>query len=185
MNIWVIGGDRRQGELVRLLEEDGHTVKTFALEETEGLTCEKTLEELHRADCVILPLPALAADGMVNAPLASGKCSIESVLDAMAAGQVLCAGKTDDLLHRLTEERGLRLFDYFKREELAVANAVPTAEGAIQIAMEEMDVTLHCARALVIGYGRIGRVTPQRLAALGTHVSIAARSHEQLAWAGV
>ena len=48
-----------------------------------------------------------------------------------------------------------------------------------------MDVTLHCARALVIGYGRIGRVTAQRLAALGTHVSVAARSHEQLAWAGV
>jgi dipicolinate synthase subunit A len=103
----------------------------------------------------------------------------------MRPGQLLCAGKVAPHLRLLAEERGIRLVDYLEREELAVANAVPTAEGAVQIAMEEMNITLHCARALVIGYGRLGRVTAQRLAALGTHVSVAARSHEQLAWADV
>jgi len=185
MNIWVIGGDRRQGVLARLLEEDGHTVHTYALEKAEGMNCENSLQELHRADCVIFPLPALDASGMLNAPLSSEACPAELVLDAMVPGQLVCAGKTDAVLRRLAEARGVRLFDYFEREELAVANAVPTAEGAIQIAMEEMDITLHCARALIIGYGRVGRVTAQRLAVLGTHVSVAARSYEQLAWAGV
>lgn len=55
----------------------------------------------------------------------------------------------------------------------------------MQIALEELPVTLHNARVLVIGYGRLGRVTAQRMAALGTRVTVAARSHEQLAWARV
>ena len=31
--IWLLGGDRRQAELARLLAMDGHTVHTWALEE--------------------------------------------------------------------------------------------------------------------------------------------------------
>ena len=64
-----------------------------------------------------------------------------------------------------------------------IANAVPTAEGAIQIAMEELPVTIHGARVLVIGYGRVGRMTAQRFQALGARVSVAARKYADLAWA--
>lgn len=63
------------------------------------------------------------------------------------------------------------------------ANALPTAEGAVQIALEELPVTLHGARALVLGYGRVGKLTAHRLAALGAQVTVAARSYEALAWA--
>jgi len=185
LNIWVIGGDRRQGELVRLLEEDGHTVRAFGLEKVDGVVCEESLKDLHRADCVILPLPAEGPDGELNAPLSGETILAADVLGAMAPGQLLCAGKVSPALCAQAEGHGLVLRDYFAREELTIANAVPTAEGAVQIAMEELPTTLHCARALVIGYGRVGRVTAHRLAALGAHVSVAARSHEQLAWAAV
>lgn len=63
------------------------------------------------------------------------------------------------------------------------ANTVPTAEGAIQIALEEMPVTLHGSRVLVIGYGRLGRALAPRLAGLGAKVSVAARKYTALAWA--
>ena len=62
-------------------------------------------------------------------------------------------------------------------------HAVPTAEGAIQIAMEELPITIHGARVLVIGYGRVGRMTAQRFQALGARVSVAARKYADLAWA--
>ena len=52
---------------------------------------------------------------------------------------------------------------------------MPTAEGAIQLAMEELPITLHGARVLVIGYGRLGRVLADRLAGLKARVSVAAR----------
>lgn len=63
------------------------------------------------------------------------------------------------------------------------ANAVPTAEGAIQLAMEHLPITIHGARVLVVGFGRVGRLAAQRFAALGARVSVAARKYEQLAWA--
>ena len=58
-------------------------------------------------------------------------------------------------------------------------NAVPTAEGAIQIAMEELPITLHEARVLVVGFGRVGRALAPRLQALGARVTVAARRYEQ------
>ena len=60
---------------------------------------------------------------------------------------------------------------------------MPTAEGAIQLAMEELPITLHGARVLVIGYGRLGRVLADRLAGLKARVSVAARGYADLAWA--
>ena len=57
------------------------------------------------------------------------------------------------------EQRGLRVFDYYAREECMVANAVPTAEGAVQVAMEELPFTLHSARVLILGFGRVGKLT--------------------------
>ena len=89
----------------------------------------------------------------------------------------------DSDLREAAEGKGLVFRDYFTREELAVANAVPTSEGAIQIAMEELPITLHRARVLVIGYGRLGKVLAGQLKGLGALVSVAARSWTDLAWA--
>ena len=62
------------------------------------------------------------------------------------------------------------------------ADAVPTAEGAIQIALEELPITLQGARVLVIGYGRLGRTLAPRLAGMGARVSVSARRWADLAW---
>ena len=184
-NIWVVGGDQRQVCLAGLLAADGHTVHTFALErageipETEE---EENLAGLDLADCVVLPLPALGEDGTVNTPLSRKTLSLEAVLDRLRPGQVVCAGRVETAAREAALRRGLAIHDYFAREELAVANAVPTAEGAIQIALEELPITLHGARALVVGYGRLGRALAPRLSALGARVSVAARKWEDLAW---
>ena len=61
------------------------------------------------------------------------------------------------------------------------ANAIPTAEGAIQIAMEELPVTLHEVRTLVVGFGRLGRALVPRLRGLGARVWVCARRYEQQA----
>lgn len=129
LNIWVIGGDLRQSKLAELLHSDGHTVHTYALEHTpdplwEG---ESTLAGLDLADCVVLPLPVTGDGTMLNAPLSKRSHPLVQVLDALRPGQILCAGRVDQRTLAMAQERGLILHDYFAREELAVANAVPTA----------------------------------------------------------
>ena len=182
-NLWVIGGDPRQAALAGLLADEGHTVHTFALEQGEGMACEKSLRELYRADCVILPLPALGEGGRLNTPLSLGTWTAAEVLDALRPGQPVCAGMVTEPLKNMAEERGLVLRDYFAREELAVLNAIPTAEGAIQIALEEMPATLHDSRVLILGFGRIGRALVPALRGLGARVTVAARRPEQRAGA--
>ena len=126
-NFWIIGGDPRQRALAAALAGDGHRVHTYALgrEELEELAAD-SLDGVREANCVVLPLPA--ADGeKLNAPLAGEPPALREVLDALAPGQLVCAGMVSPALREAAEKRGLRLVDYFAREELAVANAVPAA----------------------------------------------------------
>ncbi len=51
--------------------------------------------------------------------------------------------------------------------------------------MEELPITLHGARVLVVGYGRLGKVLARQLRGLGATVNVAARSCADLAWAQV
>lgn len=53
--------------------------------------------------------------------------------------------------------------------------AVPTAEGAIQIALEKMPTTLAWSNSLVIGNGRIGKILSKKISDLGSNVTVTAR----------
>ena len=186
LNIWVVGGDQRQARLAQLLSQDGHTVYTYALDLVQDLSGpipQSSPLSISLADCVILPLPVSQGEGLLNAPLSAGDHPLEDILDRLSPGQFLCGGRLDPQVQTLAQARGLILRDYFAREELAVANAVPTAEGAVQLAMEHLPITIHGARVLVVGFGRVGRLTAQRFQALGANVTVAARKYDQLAWA--
>lgn len=183
-NIWVVGGDLRQAELAKQLAEDGHTVRTFGLTAHSGQVFpESDLTQLSKADCVIFPLPVSSSNGLLNAPALSSPPDLSSIFPLLSPNCILMGGRLDSETQKLASAHGLTIHDYYDREELAVANAVPTAEGALQLAMEHLPITIHGARVLVLGFGRVGRLTAQRFSALGAKVSIAARKYEQLAWA--
>lgn len=183
---WIIGGDHRQEKLARLLWEDGHDVHTYALEQSDlprQVVKEESLTGLPAADCVILPLPVTQESPYLNAPLSAYRCPLPALIPHLTPKQPLLGGLVTPWLRETLGQSGLTIQDYFLREELAVANAVPTAEGAVAIAMQELAVTLHGARVLVLGYGRVGKLTAHRFAALGSCVTVAARRFEALAWA--
>lgn len=129
LNFWVVGGDMRQAKLAEQLSDDGHTVHTYALDRAPEPVPDPqdSLEDAVLADCVILPLPTAGEGGMLNAPMSGWETALEEVMDALRPGQVVCAGRVTPELEALAERYELRLYDYFAREELAVANAVPTA----------------------------------------------------------
>lgn len=174
----VLGGDRRQSELARLLRQDGHTVYTWGL---EAWGESESLEETESAQTVILPLPVRDGDGRFNCT--GLQVQPEALLERFRPGQLLLAGKVDAALAERAASRGLTLVDYFAREELTVANAAITAEGAIQVAMEHLDRTLLGMDCLVMGLGRIGTLLCRRLQGLGAHVWAFARRPESRAWA--
>ncbi len=183
-NFWIVGGDFRQVKLAEQLEADGHTVHTAALEKGMGKLLRKSPPmDAARAHCVLLPLPVLTEAGLLNAPLGEGEYTIEDIFKKLHPGQVVCGGLVSPAVQEAAREYRLRLYDYYEREELKIANAVPTAEGAIQVAMENMPATLHDSRVLVIGFGRVGKLCAHRFKSLGARVSVAARQCEDWAWA--
>lgn len=153
-----------------------------------GKLCKSPEEAIAGCGAVILPLPA-STDGVhITMPLAPKDSLTPSDLVRMmrdAGVCVLFGGKLGSALTALCRNVGITACDYYEREEFAVANAVPTAEGAIAIAMEELPITLHGASALVIGGGRIGKVLADRLAGLCAAVTVTARKASDLMWTRV
>ncbi len=186
LNFAVIGGDMRQAKLAEMLSADGHCVGAFALEKAEMQPAIKRYislqEALCPADCIVLPLPVTGKAGFLNTPLSGEVCSLDEIFSAVRPNQLICAGRIGEDCRKAAEKYGLKIVDYFTREELAVANAICTAEGAIAIAMDNTAITICDARILVIGFGRIGKVLAHRLHGLGANVFVSARSYSDRAW---
>lgn len=180
----VVGGDVRYVYLASLLAADGHRVHTFALERhpTPGCNAITDLRQgLSTVDAVVLPMPVQHGDGQLNAPLANAPHRLSDVLDAIPASTLTLAGAVPFLVHARAVQNEVHLIDYLSRPELAIRNAVPTCEGAIQIAMEQTEHTLQDCNALVIGFGRIGAMLARKLHALGAKVAVSARSEQDFA----
>lgn len=177
-HITVLGGDRRQHYLVQQLMLSGFEVSTYGV---PGLSdTEKSLHKsLCQAQAVVLPMPALTKEGWVRA---EKPIPLISVLESLQSGCILFGGVLDGAAETL-KTYPLQVYDYAKSPVLAAGNAVPTAEGAIQIAMEQLPVTLAAAHCLVIGYGRIGKVLADRLQGLHADVTVTARRPEDRALA--
>jgi len=181
----VIGGDMRQVKLASLLAADGHRVTVFAMEQVrpDGAVPTPTLNAaVANAACVVLPLPLSRECRNVTTPLSDTVLTIGETFSALSPAQIICGGRVDGDTTTLAADHGLTLLDYYAREELVIANAVATAEGAIQVAMEATPTILTGTNALILGFGRIGKVLAHRLRALGVHVTVSARKYADLAW---
>lgn len=71
--------------------------------------------------------------------------------------------------------------NYAKTDLFKTLNAIPTAEGAIALAMQHSPRTIFESYCAVIGYGCIGYALSKRLSALGAKVTVYARSESALA----
>ena len=182
----VLGGDERQIAMSRALAEYGYTVTVWGLGRCERRLCEARVckswqEAIEEAEAVILPLPASADGVRVHCPLQETDVSLRlSVLSDAIAGRILLGGRISEAIRCLAEQKGICVIDYYESETLQLKNALPTAEGALAIAMRELPVTLSGVRAGVVGYGRIGSLLAQKLQALGAEVTVYARRREPL-----
>ena len=174
----IIGGDGRQQQLAALLRKDGAAVHTYRAGSIE--TKDDSLAEALKADAVILPLPLSRGDGCMNCP--ADPMPLDALFSRLRGGGRILAGQVRPEEQEKAAGYGLVLEDYFLREELTVANAAATAEGAIRTAMEHTDRTLLGRRALVVGFGRIGKLLSFRLHGLGVTVAASARKAADLAW---
>ena len=138
-----------------------------------------------RVDCIVLPLPVSSDNVMVNTPFYKQSLPLDNLLSAIKEGGVIFGGSITPEAASLFNKHNLETIDYLEREELSVMNAVPTAEGAVQIAMEELATTLYGRSVLILGMGRIAKVLIRILTGFSCKITVAARKYSDLAWAEV
>lgn len=132
-------------------------------------------------DYAVLPLPVTVDGQHINMPFHSENPDFSVILEAVKKGGTVFTGKSCPYLDKLCGENGIILKNYFGREELQVMNAIPTAEGALEIMLRELPVTVFGVKVLITGFGRIGEVMARMLVSLGALVTVGARRYEQLA----
>lgn len=182
----VLGGDKRNIYLAGLLEADGHFVKRFGFSSYEGerIAQSDTLADaISDADYVICPIPCSNDCINLNAPFNKSNIKMEEIFKLMSKEQILMAGFIKNEVTDLAKKYEIKYKDILKLEKLAVLNAIPTAEGAIKIAIENTSFTLHGSKIMVIGYGRIGKILCKMLDGMGAKVFAVDKESKDLALA--
>lgn len=174
----IIGGDKRQLFLAQSLLRDGYAVMLagFGKLKEQGFDGLAGVDAaLLYSDAVLLPLPSVRADKSVNAPFAESNIFFDdNRLQLLSRKPVFCAMR-DRLLRAYPPLAQAALYDYAAREDFAVRNALPTAEGALELVLREFEGTVFGSRSLVVGFGRIGKQLAKLLTALGSEVTVCAR----------
>lgn len=182
----IIGGDKRQLMMAKSIISDGYRVYLSGFETIEavsGIWINTTLEKaVEYSDVLILPLPVTKDNKTLNATYAGDLIYLNNDFARLLSGKKIFCGMSSKLLELCPELDERLVHDYMLREEFAVQNAVPTSEGAIEIAMREYSGTINGSKCLVIGFGRIGRVLASMLKGIGAEVTVASRKKHDMAW---
>lgn len=170
--ILIAGGDMRQVYCSRRLAAAYNTsIIGFDKDLVPDTLSTAHLPEEASFDCAVLPVPPLDITGNINSPCFSGNLSAQNIKSLIKPGGIIFAGRTDR--HLREAFKGYEICDYMEREDLNLKNAVPTAEGAVQIALEELPVTLSGLKVLIVGMGRIGRAIAEILKGFGADATAA------------
>lgn len=190
VRLLVLGGDKREIEMVRHLATTGAEIFTVghpSYPESPNVVRAESFtdisELLPEIDAVIAPMSNTDENGQVRAVPEKGIIIRldDELFRRLRPLTPLFIGMARPVVRDAAERHGIRLIEMAEDDEIAILNSIPTAEGAIQIAMEELPITLHGARALVLGFGRCGLTLARMLDGMGARVCVVARNPAQLA----
>ncbi len=177
----ILGGDDRSLYLGEYLEKQSFKVCYFAFNQTD---CYKTLTEaMNEANHIILPLPLSRDRTTLNTPLFDETVLLSDICALAIPDKLFLGGKIPTSFSEEIHSRGAECYDYMKLDELAIYNAVPTAEGVLQILIEKTPITIHGMKCAITGYGKVGKVLASTLKSLGADVTVFARKEQDFAYA--
>ncbi|TXL67731.1 dipicolinic acid synthetase subunit A [Cerasibacillus terrae] len=187
-NIAVIGGDARYIELIRQLNyypEFTTTISGFNKLE-QGFTGAKQVDftdlrpELF--DAIVLPITGTKKAGLVETFFSDEEIYLSRKwFERLDKKTPIFTGITNDFLDKITDNTNAKVIPLLDRDDVAIYNSIPTAEGTILMAMKHTDYTIHSSRIIVTGFGRVGHTVANKFQALGANVSVAATKIRDLA----
>ncbi|GAB2563116.1 dipicolinic acid synthetase subunit A [Gracilibacillus alcaliphilus] len=184
----IIGGDARYLPMIHALnrEENLH-IQLLGFEQveqsyTQAMKTELTNLNTDQLKGVILPITGIDDEGYVEAVFSDQSIQLtEEWFQSLPEDCVIFTGISNPTLDRYTENANLQLIELMYRDEVAIYNSIPTAEGTVMLAIQHTNVTIHHANVYIFGYGRVGETTANCFAGLGANISVVSKSGADLA----
>jgi len=186
IKIAVVGGDDRELVLISELVRLGATISVVGFPRNlvkQGSYVVNTVEEACRgAEVLILPMPGTDLNGVVRAVYSQEKLELtERAIRLLSPNALIIIGVARPFLHEWCKKYRLTLLEIAEMDEVAILNSIPTAEGALQIAIAQTPITVHGSNICVVGFGRVGQTLGRMLKSLGANVTAVSGNPAELA----
>lgn len=187
-NILVIGGDHRYIEIINTFSAANANVFIVGFDELNFASANVyniRFNEIsgEKLDAILLPVSGTNETGNVNLTFSKEEFVTmnEELIRNTPEHCVIYTGTVNSFLTNMAKASKKQLITLFDRDDLAIMNSIPTAEGTLQVAMEETDRTIHGSNVIVLGFGRVGISVAKLFSAVGAKVHVCARDSVSLA----
>lgn len=179
----ILGGDFRYKFLYDMLCNEDHLVYAHNNKYIEDKDNSTLDEFLRKIDILIVPIP-FTKDNKTLFNIENEIISVNTLIGKIINYNIkmVFGGLIDKKLIEKLDKNNIKTFDFFEDNSIAILNAIPTAEGAIQTAMEQSFKTIFNSNCLVLGYGRCGKILANMLNGIGANVDVTYRKDEDLAY---
>ncbi|TNJ66161.1 dipicolinate synthase subunit DpsA [Paenibacillus hemerocallicola] len=187
IQVTLIGGDARQLEVIQKFSELDAAVTLIGFDNLQNLYSGVTKaafspEALEKSDAVILPVVGTDDSGVVESIFSTTDMVFkEEHLAALPQHAKVYTGMAKPYLKKLCSDHNVQLVELLDRDDVAIYNSIPTAEGALMMAIQNTDITIHGSNCMVLGLGRTGLTMARTLQGLGAKVSVGIRRAEHFA----
>lgn len=184
----ILGGDLRSIRLAQMLADDGNNVISFGQEQFDEILDDGIIEKakslntaIERVQIIVAPIPFSSNGENINAPFSEKRIMIEELLKPNKT-KMFIGGNINNEIKEKLKDKYSEVIDVMQREELAILNTIATAEGTIQVAIENTDKILQGSRVLILGFGRVAKIVASKFHNLSANVTCSARKVSDLAW---
>ncbi len=182
----VIGGDDREIYMIRELQKQGAYIIGVGFEKAPPMDgvehLSSPMEAVGKADALLFPMYGTDERGVVKAKYTDSTIVLDQdLLKVIKPNVPLFIGWARPNLKAAAEMLKLKIVEIANLDQVAILNSIPSAEGAIQMAMEASTITIHGSQSFVLGLGRCGLTLARMLKGMGASVTGVARKPEDLA----
>src|SRR5690606_13544912 len=146
-----------------------------------------TKREIHDdiwkdVDILILPIVGTDEQGKITSAFTSKTLVLtEEQISLLPKHCKIFSGIARPYLRELCEKYHLQLYELLQRNDVAIYNSIPTVEGALMMAIQHTDFTIHDSVTIVLGLGRVGLSLARVLHAIGARVRVGVKKTEDMA----
>lgn len=185
IKIAVIGGDRRDIYLMQDLIKLGASVSAVGFSPCPELSQVRLVDRLemalHKAQVVILPMGGTDLEGNIKTHDHDITLRLSPEIAAIIPeGVLVIIGFARGFVKEWALKYRWNMIEIAEMDTVAVLNSIPSAEGALQLAMEKLPITIHGSNSFVLGFGRLGKTLARMLQGIGARTTVVARKRSDL-----